>query len=1145
MKKPQPRRAAAAFFARAALGLALSLSARAALAATVYKQPGFSETAVFTGLSSPTTVRFLPDGRVLVAEKSGLIKLFPDIATNTYTVVADLRTLTHNFWDRGLLGLAVDPNFASNNFIYVLYTFDAPIGGTAPTWGPGDGTSDGCPSPPGATTDGCVVSGRLSRLTASGSDWTASEQVLINDWCQQYPSHSVGALNFGVDGNLYVTGGDGASFGNVDWGQFGGSPGSPTPTNPCGDPPTGVGGNQTPPAAEGGALRSQSPQRAAGEPRRLNGSVLRVDPATGLGVAGNPFFASSDLNAQRIISYGLRNPFRATIRPGTNEVWISDVGWQFWEEINRIPDPTIAQNFGWPCYEGVGHHAGYDDANLTTCETLYAAGTATAPFLTYSHFNSVVANDGCTTGSSSVAGLAFYTGGSNYPSNFNGAMIFSDYSRNCMWVMFPGAGGVPDPATTAAFAASAQGPVDVQLGPDGNFYYVDFNGGQVLRIEYGLHAVATASPMSGGIPLTVQFDGSGSQPAQSGDTLSYAWDLDGDGQFNDSTLQKPTYQYPAAGKYTTRLKVTDQRGGSDVSAPIVISADAGNPTATILTPTASLTWKVGDVIAFSGTGSDPQDGTLPASAFFWAIIIHHCPSDCHTHTYQTFSGVKNGTFPAPDHEYPTFLEVQLTVTDSDGNTGTSSVNIQPQTVGLTMLSVPAGLQLSVGTMTAIAPFTDTVIVKSQNQLVAAPTQGSYPAVLEFVSWSDGGAASHTITAPAAPASYTATYAAHADLSLGMTASPPEVCEGDPITYTLTVSNAGLSQATSVSVIDTPPAGATVVSASGTGWTCGTSVPVVCTLPTLDVTSAPPITIVVTAPAGTAQNSASVGSAVTDANGSNNAASASTTVNAAPALPSIAAATWAPVGATGIPASVADHAGATYAWTLSGGTIASGQGASAVTLDAGGPGTTMALQVTETSAANCASPTASAKIQVDFLDVPPAHIFHDFVDTVARNGVTAGCGGGNYCPAAPSTRAQMAVFLLKSKYGSGHVPGPATGIFQDVPAADPFAPWIEELFALGVTGGCGGGNYCPASPVTRAQMAVFLLKTLLGSSYAPPAAAGIFGDVAPGAFAADWIEDLYARSITGGCQASPPLYCPDSPNTRGQMAVFLTKTFSLQ
>ncbi len=183
--------------------------------------------------------------------------------------------------------------------------------------------------------------------------------------------------------------------------------------------------------------------------------------------------------------------------------------------------------------------------------------------------------------------------------------------------------------------------------------------------------------------------------------------------------------------------------------------------------------------------------------------------------------------------------------------------------------------------------------------------------------------------------------------------------------------------------------------------------------------------------------------------------------------------------------------------------------------------------------------------LDFGDVPLAHPFYDFVMTIADDGVTAGCSGGNYCPDAPATRAQMAVFLLKSRYGASYAPPPATGtVFADVPAGSFAADWIEDLAGLGVTGGCGGANYCPGAPVTRAQMAVFLLKTLLGASYVPPAATGIFGDVPVGAFAADWIEDLYGRGITGGCQASPLLYCPDNPNTRGQMGVFLTKTFGL-
>ncbi len=183
---------------------------------------------------------------------------------------------------------------------------------------------------------------------------------------------------------------------------------------------------------------------------------------------------------------------------------------------------------------------------------------------------------------------------------------------------------------------------------------------------------------------------------------------------------------------------------------------------------------------------------------------------------------------------------------------------------------------------------------------------------------------------------------------------------------------------------------------------------------------------------------------------------------------------------------------------------------------------------------------------DFLDVPESYQFYSFVTKLVSNAITVGCGGGDYCPAANVTRAQMAVFLLKAKYGLCYAPPPASGtVFNDVPASAFAAAWIEALAALGVTGGCGGGNYCPNGSVTRAQMAVFLLKTFLGTTYVPPTCTGVFGDVVcPGTFT-DWIEDLYARSITGGCQASPLMYCPSNPNTRGQMAVFITKTFNLQ
>jgi hypothetical protein len=207
-----------------------------------------------------------------------------------------------------------------------------------------------------------------------------------------------------------------------------------------------------------------------------------------------------------------------------------------------------------------------------------------------------------------------------------------------------------------------------------------------------------------------------------------------------------------------------------------------------------------------------------------------------------------------------------------------------------------------------------------------------------------------------------------------------------------------------------------------------------------------------------------------------------------------------------------------------------------------PGTLNDVVVTNPDTSSGAIPNG---FLADFLDTPQSHPFHGFVETIFRSGVTAGCGSGDYCPDDSVTRAQMAALLLKARYGVCFTPPAATGtVFSDVPSSDPFAAWIEELASLGITGGCGGGNYCPSNPVTRAQMAVLLLKTLLGSSYFPPPATGIFGDVPPGSFAADWIEDLYNRSITAGCSASPLLYCPNNPNTRGQMAVFLVKTFGL-
>ena len=191
-----------------------------------------------------------------------------------------------------------------------------------------------------------------------------------------------------------------------------------------------------------------------------------------------------------------------------------------------------------------------------------------------------------------------------------------------------------------------------------------------------------------------------------------------------------------------------------------------------------------------------------------------------------------------------------------------------------------------------------------------------------------------------------------------------------------------------------------------------------------------------------------------------------------------------------------------------------------------------------------SSSQTVNINQTFLDVPEGAFAGQYIQAVYDAGVTAGCGPRVYCPSTATTRAQMAVFLLKASQGSAYAPPPCSGtVFDDVPCTGGvFDPWIEDLAGRGITGGCGGQSYCPGASVTRAQMSAFLLKTEHGFDYVPPACQGVYGDVVCPSLFADWIEQLAAENVTAGCGGTN--YCPASPVTRAQMAVFLTKTFSL-
>jgi S-layer family protein len=176
-------------------------------------------------------------------------------------------------------------------------------------------------------------------------------------------------------------------------------------------------------------------------------------------------------------------------------------------------------------------------------------------------------------------------------------------------------------------------------------------------------------------------------------------------------------------------------------------------------------------------------------------------------------------------------------------------------------------------------------------------------------------------------------------------------------------------------------------------------------------------------------------------------------------------------------------------------------------------------------------------------VPASNGFYRFIETLLHNGVTGGCLGTTYCPSSPATREQMAVFVLVAREGAGYQP-PACGtpLFTDVPASSPFCRFVEELARRGVVAGCAPGQYCPGSPVSREQMAIFTLKTLDPALDPPACTTPVFADVPAGSPFCRWIEELARRGVVSGCGGGN--YCPQQAVTREQMGVFISLTFSL-
>lgn len=760
-----------------ALLLAMGAAHAATAAAQPFLPPGFQDTELELegfisgkGLEYPTAMRFAPNGEMFVAQKTGEVLRYENVNDKAPTVFADLRTNVFDLGDRGILGLALDPKFEEGQpYVYVLYTYDHILGDPEPPpkWGEPNHGGDECPEPDGA--DDCLVSGRLVRFKDEANK-AGPEEVLVEGWCQQFSSHSIGDLEFGPEGALYASGGDGASFVSPDYGQFG----EKTP-NPCGDAPAGKGGKEEPPTAMGGSLRSQNP-------KLLNGKLIRVDPETGEGLEGNPLFESSNTNERRIVAEGFRNPFRFTIDPKTHQVYVGNVGWGTDEEVDRFTPPLDGlpgqlYNSGWPCYEGDEKNFGFAVLELNACEALYnTPGSTSPPFFSYEHEKSITPEDPCPTEyGSAISGLKFYEG-ENFPAQYKGALFFSDPVRQCIYVMFPGEEGEPDPSTTIPFLTNG-GPypgIDVQEGPEGDLYYVKLVGdgggpGSIHRISYNsgnqppvAHLKIVGNDWG---PQNEEFEfnafESTDEDPEDVHNLVYSWDLNGDGKFEDwpdeGTARK---KFNDAQNHVVSVKVTDPHGASSIARVTVYPGDTP-PKPTIATPSESFKWSVGETIHFKGSATDAEEpgGLVPEEALSWNSLLFHCPFSelaCHTHPLREVFGKAEGELTAPEHDYPTQIEFFLTATDARGLSVTTTLHLQPFPVKLKLESEPAGLSLTGGALTELTPFTLTAVRDSNITLAAPKTTTLGPTTYAWQGWSDGGKRVHNVLARCS-ATYTALY----------------------------------------------------------------------------------------------------------------------------------------------------------------------------------------------------------------------------------------------------------------------------------------------------------------------------------------------------------------------------------------------------
>lgn len=431
------------------------LPAMAGIAYGIELPEGFVDETYIDGFDGQVTAFDTQSrGRLFISEKSGIVRVAVDgqILEDPFLDITDI---VNDRVDRGMLSLAVHPEFPQSPYIFVLYTYDPPELLTNNLTDPDTGVLDG---------NGNRVA-RLVRYTADASrDYNVaiegSEKIILgtnstfdsignpedvfdtlNPSCGAIgdpledclPSdeitHTIGSLRFAADGSLYVTNGDGASFRDFN-----------------------------------------SLSQMTYDLDSLRGKLLRIDAQTGLGLPDNPFYdGDPGSNRSRVVSYGLRNPYSLTIHPLTGVPYIGEVGDEFWEEINS----GVGKNFGWPCYEGgtSGSLPKEGFASKPFCQELYDSNTAVeAPLISWQH-------DGM--GYAAIVGDFYF--GEEFPEQYSGKLFYGDFIKR--WLRYA---DVSDPGNVRDFAFATDMPpmVEMRSGEDGSLYYASITTGEIRRIRY-------------------------------------------------------------------------------------------------------------------------------------------------------------------------------------------------------------------------------------------------------------------------------------------------------------------------------------------------------------------------------------------------------------------------------------------------------------------------------------------------------------------------------------------------------------------------------------------------------------------------------------------------------------------------------------